>query len=645
MRNPISCLLGTLLAWAMILTVPASSPAARGDCGQPTTNGATPAITDVLTILRSAVGQVTACDAKPCVCDVNGDGKITVQDVIILLRRVVNPALPAPNTCQCPIIDYYACTSARLHSLPGSTLDYGFTGIAHGSDLGHGSFVDVNILKRCSDSQETCLRDSECVSRHCVATCDCVTDPTCEFTGAAGAKQCVTTLNDCDTNADCPSGVACRSHVGPPLPLSSGGTPVCVQSWFESPLTGTANAANGEAVASATVKVRIHLGITISKPCPRCGAPDQAPKVGDAFTCDGGQFHGAACTVDAVSDLFGGTSFDCPSQVQSSVMGVGATLQLREITTGTTTKTAKLPCANFAFRGNPLNAPANPGKCLDNNTACSSNADCTRCSGNPAVACTNNADCNGKGTCAEAPDQPVTCGFWCGCGFCDNNPNLPCFDTSECPSGQACQAGTGAGTAQNTPQQKPNDCTGDKFLCGLQEDEQCANTFQGSCSEEPYRACQDGSSTCEDNNAGECIVENRRCFEPRLTRTGDPSPLGRYCANDGAPCSADADCRRCNDDSSLPCSTNGDCDGKGPCAASACVDRASAPETVALLCMPATSSGAINAVAGLTGPAAFHGRSFVELCSCGDSVIGCGEDCDDGNTAAGDGCNENCGHE
>lgn len=640
MRNPISCSLGAFFVWAMALTVPASSLAARWDCGQPSSTGPSPAIRDVLVILKAAVGQITPCLAKPCICDVNGDGSITVSDALLLLKNVVGQSVAL--RCDCPIIDPYACTSARIRSLPGSTLDYGFTGIGHGSDLGHGSFVDVAVLQRCSDSQAVCERDSDCDNSDCRPTCDCVVDQSCEFAGPVGQKHCVTTLKDCDTNADCPSGAACRSSVGPPLPLSSGGTPVCVQSHYEEALTGTANAGTGEVLASAVVKARIHLGIAISKPCPRCGPPEQSPKVGDTFTCEGGQYPGEACTVDAVSDLFGGTSFDCPNQLQSKVMGAGATLRLREITTGTTTKTAKLPCANFAFRGNPLNAPTNPGKCLDNAAACSSNADCRRCSGDPATACTGNSDCSGKGACAEAPDQPVSCGFWCSCGFCDNNPNLPCFDTGECPEGQACQAGTGAGTAQNSPQQRPNDCTVDKFVCGTQADEECATTTQGTCSLEPWRSCAADSSTCQDNAAGQCIVQTRSCFEPRLTRSGQPGPVGAFCAVDGSACSSNADCRRCDGDASQACAGNGDCGEVGPCAAGPCVGPAAAPETVALVCMPATSSSSINAVGGLTGPAAFRGHSLVEICSCGDGTIGCGEECDDGNRAHGDGCDENC---
>ena len=34
--------------------------------------------------------------------------------------------------------------------------------------------------------------------------------------------------------------------------------------------------------------------------------------------------------------------------------------------------------------------------------------------------------CDGS-VCLAAPDQPVSCGFYCHCGFCDDDPNFPCF--------------------------------------------------------------------------------------------------------------------------------------------------------------------------------------------------------------------------
>jgi cysteine-rich repeat protein len=618
MTPTISRFLAALFIGGALLAAPAPSLALRGDCGQPTTNGANPTTTDSLTILRSSVGQVTVCDDKPCICDANGNGTTTTTDSLLVLRKAVGQ--PVTFNCKCTP-DGLPCTSAQFESRTGSDLDSGWTGIAHNSDIILGASINFRTMRRCSDTQAECTKDSDCASNDCVPTCDCNGDTTCEITGPTGDSRCLTTLKQCSTNTDCPSGVACIKTFGPPLPLSSGGTPVCVISVFDGPLTGTANSATGEALTKSNLKSRVFLGITIDKPCPRCGAPSPNLKIGDKATCSGGQFEGAVCTVNGVSVDFGGTSFDCPPPLNANVSGAGLAIRFNEVTTGTTTKTAKLPCSAFGFRNNPLNAPTNPGKCLDNDAACTSNADCRRCTGDATTACTSDANCTGKGTCAESPDQPVTCGYWCQCGFCNNNPSLPCFENSECPDGQVCQQGTGSGTAQNAPQQKPNDCAGDKFICGLQDKELCSNTFQGSCSLQPYRNCQDGSSTCQDNNAGECIVENRPCFESRITRTGDASPLGKYCTDGPA----------------TPCTTNTDCTG-----GATCVDDASRPDTVALFCVPATSSSSINSVGGITGPGAINLKGFLKVCRCGDGSIGCDETCDDSNTNNGDGCSDLC---
>jgi hypothetical protein len=644
---------GGLLPVLLSMTV---SPAfgAKGDCGQPSSNGAKPAASDALTCLKEAVGQDTACDDKPCICDISGDGTTAVSDCLRLLKIAVGQ--PLSLDCDCGP-DGFPCTSGMLESRLGSDLDTGWTGIAHDQDLILGARVSARILRRCSDDQSVCLRAEDCDNGDCVATCDCIDDPSCEITGPTHSKNCLTTLADCDTNrcllggstqgtacttnsdctggavcsgsTGCPNGISCLAMFGPPLPLSSGGTPVCVLSLFDSPVTGTANSATGEGQASLSVKSRVFFGIQAHQPCPRCGAPDQQPAIGDSFTCEDGQFPGTACTVDGVSPIFGGTSFDCPPMLNTNVSGTGLAIRFREVTTGTTTKTAQLPCANLNFRSNPLNAPTDPGKCLDNNSACTSNADCKRCTEDPTTTCTNDTQCTGKGNCAEAPDQPITCGYWCQCGFCNGNASQPCFETSDCASGETCQVGPGS-NAQNVPQQKPNDCADDGNICGELETERCATTEVGECSDQPYRNCQSGSTTCEDNNAGFCVVTARPCFESRITRTGRKSPLGQYCAFASNP-----------DGSGKLCTTNGDCPDSSD-VDDFCANQSSRPETVALFCVPATTSSSINNVGGLTGPGAIRFSGFIQTCSCGDSIVGCDEECEDGNTIRGDGCDDYC---
>jgi len=367
----------------------------------------------------------------------------------------------------------------------------------------------------------------------------------------------------------------------------------------------------------------VFLGISIDKPCPRCGEPDQNPEVGDAFVCSGGQNNNLACIVEGVSEDFGGTSSDCPPSADGSISGSGLAIRFSQVTTGTTTKTAALPCKFFGFTGNPLVPGSNP-KCLDKNSSgdpvCTSNADCKRCTQDVATTCATNGDCTGKGFCGEAPDQPVTCGFWCNCGFCNNDPSLPCFESGDCPNGQVCQQGTGTGVQPNAPQQRPNDCSSDKFVCGGEVDEQCATTQKSSCSEAPYRTCETDTD-CENFNAGFCNFEPRPCFESRITRTGNPSPLGTYCAFESKTCTTNADCTQPDD---------------------FCAPDSSRAQTVALFCVPATSSSTVNSAGGITGPGAVRLNSFMQVCRCGDGVIACDEQCDDSNFVSGDGCDDLC---
>ena len=146
------------------------------------------------------------------------------------------------------------------------------------------------------------------------------------------------------------------------------------------------------------------------------------------FTCQGGQNPGASCRVDGVSVDFGGTSSDCPPTLDGNISGSGLAIRFQQLTTGTTTKTAALPCKGIGTTANPLNPGTNP-KCVDRtgsgDPVCTSNADCKRCTEDVTISCTSNGDCTGNGTCAEAPDQPITCGYWCNCGFCNQNPSLP----------------------------------------------------------------------------------------------------------------------------------------------------------------------------------------------------------------------------
>jgi len=502
-----------------------------------------------------------------------------------------------------------ACSGVVIETGQGSQLDAGYAGKLS-TALATGGATSWDVLKRCSTGdQAACNSDDDCAQGDCVATCDCVADASCELAGPVHERRCFTTFTECTTNADCPDTVACVHMYGPPLPVAAGGVPFCLATSFDGAGSGAFDSATGEASLALNLRQRVFLGDQLARPCPRCGPPDQEPQVGDMFTCEGGQFPGATCMVEGVTPFFGGTSSSCPPTPGNNITPTAMIIRLDELTTGEIERTAKLPCSSFPFTGNPLSVGSNP-KCLDDagpsGAVCASNADCTRCSGDSTVKCTSNGDCTGKGTCGQWPDQPVTCGHWCHCGFCNNDGNLPCMGDDQCPDGQTCVKGTGAGTATNAGQAKANDCTQDFSVCGSQESERCKNTKNGSCSLQPYRTCE-SDEHCQLNGAGTCIIAGRQCFEPRISRSGEPSPVGKYCAFEDKACASNADCA----------TQSGDF----------CIADASRPQMVAMFCVRPSTSSFSNSIVGVTGPATLSIPSFVKVCRCEGSEPGCEDVC------------------
>jgi hypothetical protein len=632
---------------ALIAIAPVSAYAANGDCSQPASTGDNPTASDCLFILRVAVGT-QACTPQDCVCDPSGDGNTTASDALRCLQRAVGQPVtlncPPPcgeggtttttiptNGCTNPLGcpgPKNTCTSAEFISVIGSDLDTGWNGLAHNQDIVEGASVTLEVVRRCVDDENTiCKIDADCPSGECRPFCDC-DDPgnaTCQITGPTVQPRCTNDLVACTTNADCAAGT-CERFFGPPLPLSAANTPACVTTFFAEDLVGTANAATGTGEAAAFLRSRVHLGVANDRPCPRCGAPGANPEVGDQFTCEGGPRNGSACTVDAVSPVFGGVSAACPPAITSNISGEGLAIRFLRVTTGTTEQQATLQCGGALGDVHPNGS--NP-LCIDDFSPCSSNADCTRCT-NDRSACASNADCTGGGTCAAAPDQPISCGFYCHCGFCNDDPAKPCFNDGECDAGETCNTGNSTTGTQD----QPNACA--DLACGGVDDERCCadgdpacsepTPLEGSCSIKTFISCSGNPGderfgACERESAGTCVLEKRACFEHQIGRTGIPSPLGSNCVDDpdvGA------------------CTTNADC-GVG-----ACVDDTSEPTTVALFCVPKTASGAINAAGGIPGPGAITFKSVVISCRCGDGTVGCDEECDDGNNASGDGCDEIC---
>jgi cysteine-rich repeat protein len=489
--------------------------------------------------------------------------------------------------------------------------------LAHRKPLVSGAAIDVDIVRRCVDApQVQCKVDSDCATGTCRSTCDC-DDPSssnCEIAGPSGGSRCLRSQKHCSIDADCGAADRCVRFFGPPLPLSAANTPACVTTFFATDLVGTYDTKTGHGSSSTFLRSRVHLGIAQDLPCPRCGRLDDDPQIGDEFICEDGPNDGKPCTVDAVSEIFGGVSSQCPPAVEDNVSGQGLAVIFRDLTTDEASVMAAIPCVA-------------PNLCTDDGSACSTNADCKRCVGTGAP-CSSPADCGG-GRCAEAPDpeQPITCGFWCHCGFCEDDPSRPCTSNAECDEGEHCNPGDSSSGIQ----ERPNGCS--DLVCGRAEREECCaqgepgcgspTPLVGECSEKRWVTCT-SNVDCAVQNGGECLALKRPCFGSVIERTGTASAIGNHCIDDP---------------DVSECATNADSN------VGSCVADTAEPTFVGLFCVPKTASGGINAAGGIPGPGAISFHSTILFCRCGDGEIGCNEECDDGNNDIGDGCDQACRNE
>lgn len=589
-------------------------------CGQPLSTGTGPTVTDCLFVLDTAVGN-SACD--PCLCDVNRrDPGVSATDALACLHASVGVA----GLLECPCVyvpPQRAPGTFELVVEPASIVDAGSTGAGHDATIGRGISMFAEVVRRCDGTGSVCDLDSDCSgTEFCVPTCGVCSgeDSQCEVAGAVDSRRCLlATSKTCVSNADCAlSEGTCEKLLGPPQPFTAGGVPTCVSTYFAEDLTGTTNLVSGTWELSAFLRTRVLLGLRSDQPCPRCGAAADSPRLGDTFNCEGGPRAGAACTVDAVSPSFGGTSFDCPPNAAANVSGPGLAIRLDRISTGVVSSDAVLPC------GGPLGSlhPSNGGAvCMDTFTTCSTNADCLRCTNDPTARCASNADCVGEGRCADAPGQPIACGLYCHCGFCNGDPDAPCLRDAQCSNGETCEATTDA--------QAPNDCH--DLVCGRVSSEHCCvaaetgcatpTPLSGVCVDRPYVSCSTDGDCTSAGAVGPCALSARPCFENRISRNGAPSPLGSYCTDDPT---VDA------------CTDNSDCE------VGDCVSESAKPTLAALFCVPPTGSNAVNATYGLAGPVAFEIETSVLTYRCGDGLRNGIEECDDGNNLDGDGCSGAC---
>jgi len=104
-------LIGALTFSLAILAAPQTATAARGDCGQPLSDGLRPVAADCLYILAASVGSKTCAPA--CICDVTGGDGISGTDALACLLYAVGG--PGPLNCSCgPTTTVGSTTSTTL---------------------------------------------------------------------------------------------------------------------------------------------------------------------------------------------------------------------------------------------------------------------------------------------------------------------------------------------------------------------------------------------------------------------------------------------------------------------------------------------------------------------------------------------------
>ena len=371
---------------------------------------------------------------------------------------------PCPGSCA-PAIVADGCTcptgSFTMDAVAGADLDTGWTGIAHdqGALIGHVFEADTY---GCSSGGP---------------------DTECSFVGRYATP-----------------------YFGAPLPLSSGGVPICVLNEVVGVTNGTLELTTGDLTYDYALNSRVYTGLAVAQPCPRCDGDVTVDDDVKDGTCNGGLNAGAPCDADGLSSSFGATSFDCLPTDASNIGNLS--IRFDDATTGTKTRTPSVASPSCSATG------FGAQKCF-----------CDTCNNVDAQPCASNADCPPSG------GAPGICGGRRCIG--GTNAGALCAAASQCPGGGLCLR-PGEPT-------RPDACLEDTSVMGSGA---CADAGgdQGVCPEGPvdsncaapeqFRGCTVPTQVADCPLTGTCVTANRRCFLPTVTRTGTPGPAGGEYAGD-----------------------------------------------------------------------------------------------------------------
>ncbi len=374
-----------------------------------------------------------------------------------------------PLSCDCTAMDDLECVGASADNIcntVGQQIPFcSWTGLDGTSCESHGG--DANFTNEHADCY-ICDGFASNTGTFCADDTDCSAQ--C-YPLAGGAAT-----GACTTQADCGAGDICRGQCdrsqtceivnnGAPLPISSGGTAVCVLSQFRSNTAGTMNIVTGEQETNYQLYSKVHLGVTNEIPCPVCGGfCEGGPREGSrcsgtcsvaltecrfdddcpvsetctpvtnkcpdsqcnlSLVCRGGANSGAACRIEAPTTIFGLVSGDCPPEAAKNISGQGLAIDFLPATSETVGLPNSLPCEAPGFElfdcpcpgtAGPNGVASKPNRCafacdsgIEFGVGCGVNASAingepTTCLGGVNIfrACDEDTDCPGS-SCSVNP--------------------------------------------------------------------------------------------------------------------------------------------------------------------------------------------------------------------------------------------------
>lgn len=575
---PIWCVVASGIGCLLLFQAP-SAHAANGDCGIPVSSGTLPKTSDCLFILRAGVG-IGQCQL--CVCDTNDSGSVTASDALLCLKIAVGQGqqVSCPDctteTGACPGVvewtthsgdgpqcngnadcDAGVCSAGRCRT--ETTLDLGWTGLGHHSDLAEGATLrlqvecdadsspcgecsvtgidpsdgscrcannwratcdepfaaaDVNDCPACFAGAyvgNACSSNIDCDAGSCSRRCSNDAAVLCKNNGECPGGTCVATSKcsngrSCNVNADCTgtctTASSCQCFDGPPLPLVAATTPFCLVSLLTAQVTGTVNVDSGASSIARSVKIRNYGNASIDSPCPVCGGT--CSNDGNKLcSSDAECGQGNTCSTDPVAGdgIRGGICNGGPSHgLSCDVQGTNASL------------------------------PAQP----DAQGGGGYSLDCTLATGSlsngagarvTVVESTGTSVYNSNRSCGNPfPDLS------CPCRVCDTDQSVGCHTNADC------LAVGGACTIENTlPGSVPNECEERNCAAAGDGRGQCASGPDDTFCDGLVKANGMGIRACASNldcdvsvigiDAGNCsLVQRRACFLDPIVAGGTADP-------------------------------------------------------------------------------------------------------------------------